>query len=147
MKTIADQRGATLIEVAITVLLLSTCLLSMAVLQKRALQFNQGASMRSQANICAYDIFDRIRINRNNFTAYTIAYGAATSGNSVAATDITEWRNNIKRYLPAGDGAISCDKISEICKVSIKWSEEQIFGDSSVAGSDSESELIYTSSL
>jgi type IV pilus assembly protein PilV len=141
------QSGATLIEVAVTVLLLSTCLLSMAVLQKRSLQFNQGAAMRSQANIYAYDMLDRIRINRTNYKEYNVAYGATPTGGAVMVADINEWRTNIQRYLPAGDGAVTCSATSRVCTVSIKWSEEHIFGQESVSGSDSKSELIYSSSL
>ncbi len=147
------QQGATLIEVMVTGLLLSTCLLSMAILQKRSLQFNQGAFMRSQANIYVYDMLDRIRVNRTDLANYNIAYGTASTGSSVAATDITAWRTNISRYLPGGDGAIVCDTSTRICKVSIRWSEEHIFGNQSggstacSAVSESCTELIYTSGM
>lgn len=153
MKKINQQAGATLIEVMITVLLLSTCLLSMAIMQKRSLQFNQGAFMRSQANIYVYDILDRIRLNKTELSSYSVAYGASASGSTIVTDDITAWRNNIKRYLPEGDGAISCSNTTNICKISIRWSEEQLFtrksGDTTACSSSSEacSELIYTSNI
>ncbi len=152
MKQKNQQTGATLIEVIITVLLLSTCLLSMGIMQKRSLQFNQSAFMRSQANIYVYDILDRIRLNKADLAGYNVAYGAAVAGSTVAATDIVAWRDNIKRYLPEGDGAIVCDSATSSCQISIRWSEEQMFakGNSSltacgVAISESCTELIYTS--
>ena len=153
MKNTNPQTGATLIEVVITVLLLSTCLLSMAIMQKRSLQFNQGAFMRSQANIYVYDILDRIRLNKADLTGYNVAYGGTASGGAVATGDISDWRKNIKTYLPEGDGAIACDSSSSVCKISIRWSEEQLFGkqsgDSTACSSksDSCSELIYTSNI
>jgi len=151
MKPNKQQTGATLIEIIITVLLLSTCLLSMGIMQKRSLQFNQSAFMRSQANIYVYDILDRIRLNKTDLVSYNVAYGGSVTGTSVAATDLIAWRDNIKRYLPDGDGAIVCNSTTKSCQISIRWSEEQMFskktGDTTACSSVFESctELIYTS--
>lgn len=151
MKDVSSQRGASLIEVAITTLLLATCLLSLATLQKRSLQFNQSAFMRSQANIQAYDIMDRIRINRgsnsNNVKNYNAAYDAAPSGNTLAIADVAAWRANLARVLPGGKGKINCSNTTAICTISIKWSEEQIFGAASTTNTEGESELVYRSRL
>lgn len=151
MKDVSSQRGASLIEVAITTLLLATCLLSLATLQKRSLQFNQSAFMRSQANIQAYDIMDRIRINRGassgNVKSYNASYDAAPSGNTLATADVAAWRANLARVLPGGKGKIDCSETTKICAVSIKWSEEQIFGAASAENTEGESELVYRSNL
>jgi type IV pilus assembly protein PilV len=151
MKTPTHQQGATLIEVAITVLILSTSLLAMATLQTRSLQFNKSSVMRSQANIYAYDIIDRIRINRgkgsDNIEKYNAAYAAAPSGNTLATADVSEWRTNISGALPGGDGKIECNKLSRVCTVSIKWSEEQIFGAQSSSNPDASAELVYSTSI
>lgn len=151
MKLTKQHAGATLIEIIITVLLLSTCLLSMGIMQKRSLQFNQSAFMRSQANIYVYDILDRIRLNKKDIASYNVAYGGSVTGTTVAATDMIAWRDNIKRYLPDGDGAIVCNSTTNSCQISVRWSEEQMFsrkaGDTTACSSVSEScaELIYTS--
>jgi len=152
MKKLKLQQGSTLIEVAVTVLLLSVSLLAMATLQTRSLQFNQSAAMRTQANIYAYDLIDRIRINRgvdsNNIGNYTVAYDATlSSSNALAVADVAAWRANIQRGLPGGKGAISCDEKTRVCTVSIKWSEEQIFGAQAAANPEATTELIYTSGL
>jgi len=157
MKLQAKELGSTLIEVLITVLVLATGLLAMGALQTRSLQFNQSASMRSQANIFAYDIVDRIRLNRGsksaNVTAYNIDYDAASaSSNALAAADITAWRNAMKKVLPGAKGKIACANASavvttRICTVSIKWSDASLFGEYSASNSDGQTELIYTSSL
>ncbi|MFO1388724.1 type IV pilus modification protein PilV [Cellvibrio sp.] len=148
MKNIRCQQGATLIEIAITVLILSTSLLAMATLQARSLQFNKSAVLRSQANIFAYDIIDRIRINRGdasaNISAYTADYAVTPSGNSVATSDVSEWRANLTNALPNGKGKIRCELSTRVCSVTIQWSEEQIFGSSSA---DATSELVYSSSI
>jgi len=132
MKSISTQQGTTLIEVVITVLILATSLLAMANLQTRSLQFNQGALMRSQANIHVYDILDRMRLNRgidadNRLLAYSTDYDGTPSGNAVATTDVAEWRERIQKDLPDGKGKIACDQATRICTITIKWSDSSLF--------------------
>ena len=55
--------GFTLIEILITLLILSIGLLGLAGLQTKGLQYDQVAFMRSQAAIMADDIADRMRAN------------------------------------------------------------------------------------
>lgn len=122
------QQGIGLIEVLVTVLVLSTSLMALAALQTRALQFNQGAYIESQANIYAYDILDRIRINTlgdaTQLLNYTVAIDAATPSDSTAAgKDIAQWRKNIADNLPGGKGAIKCVEISRICTITVSWND------------------------
>ena len=157
MKFRLQESGSTLIEVLITVLVLATGLLAMGALQTRSLQFNQSASMRSQANIFAYDMVDRIRLNRGpksvNVTSYNVDYDAtAPSGNAHAAADVTAWRNAMKKVLPNAKGKTACANAAavvttRICTISIKWSDASLFGDHSATNSEGQTELIYTSSL
>lgn len=72
MKQFNKQEGVGLIEVMVTALILSTSLLGLAALQSRALQYNHSAYMRSQANILAYDLLDRIRASRSNIANYNL---------------------------------------------------------------------------
>ncbi|HSC67494.1 MAG TPA: type IV pilus modification protein PilV [Cellvibrio sp.] len=150
------QSGTTLIEVIVTVLILATSLLAMAALQTRSLQYNQGAFMRSQANIYAYDIIDRIRINRgaagSNVTSYNVDYEGSPSGGGLVASDIKEWRDNIKLSLPEGKGKIECQNAAagataRVCKVTIKWSDEQLFGAVASTNPEATSELVYSTSI
>jgi type IV pilus assembly protein PilV len=151
MKKFTYQQGATLIEIAITVLILSTSLLAMATLQARSLQFNKGSSIRSQANIFAYDIMDRIRINRGaasaNIDGYSADYGAAPSGNALAVTDVSEWRQSLSRALPSGEGKISCSSATRVCTITVRWSDEQMFGTYSNSNTEARSVLIYSTAI
>jgi len=151
MNLAKSHGGSTLIEIAVTVLILSTSLLAMATLQTRSLQFNQAAYMRSQANIYAYDIADRIRINRGknavNIASYSTSdYDAAPSGNGMASADVTTWRANIGRDLPGGKGKIVCTIATHVCVLSIKWDDEQLFG-AATLNSEATTELIYSTSI
>jgi len=118
------QTGVGLIEVLVTVLILATSLLAMAALQSRSLQFNHGAYLRSQANIMAYDIIDRMRINRDNINDYQRDFAdTIPAGTSLADTDLNDWLTNIEDTLPGGEGAIDCD-VTRICTVRLRWIEE-----------------------
>ena len=120
------QKGVGLIEVMVTVLLLSTALLSLAVMQKRSLQFNHEAYLRSQANILAYDIIDRARANIDNISGYNIIFTSdAPTGSSQSDTDLREWLTNISVTLPNGDGQIVCNATSHFCSVVMRWTEQE----------------------
>ena len=59
-----DQRGTTLIEVLIALIVLSIGLLGLALLQVTSVQSNHSAYYRSQATVLAHDLADRMRANR-----------------------------------------------------------------------------------
>lgn len=129
MKQFKKQEGVGLIEVMVTVLILSTSLLGLASLQSRALQYNHSAYMRSQANILAYDMLDRMRASRGRLGDYNLGVNDAppvASGNQ-AQSDLIEWRQTLADRLPEGTGGISCDA-SSVCTVIIQWAEHDATG-------------------
>ena len=120
------QSGVGLIEVLVTLLILSTSLLALGALQNRSLQFNQGAYIRSQANILAYDLMDRIRINLEELKDYNSAEAGPASSpisSPLVAADIDSWRVAVNRQLPDGKGGVSCVVATSICTVTISWHE------------------------
>lgn len=122
--SVSNQRGVGLIEVLVTVLILSTSLLAMGALQNRSLQFNHSAYLRSQANVMAYDILDRVRINRGNLASYEheLDEDKPAIGGSLADRDLNEWLTAIERNLPGGAGAIECNA-QRVCTVTLEWIE------------------------
>lgn len=65
MKLTKKHSGFTLVEILVTVLILSIGLLGLAGLQVRSMKGNHNAYLRTQATILAYDIIDRMRANPN----------------------------------------------------------------------------------
>ncbi|MEH6368551.1 MAG: type IV pilus modification protein PilV, partial [Pseudomonas marincola] len=63
MKTLTQQRGFTLIEVLIAVVILSIGLLGMATLMMTSVQASQSAYLRGQASLMVYDFSERTRLN------------------------------------------------------------------------------------
>lgn len=72
------QRGLTLIEILVTLVVTSLGLLGIAVLQARGLQSNHDAYLYSQASALAYDMAERMRANPT---------GAALGGYNTAMAD------------------------------------------------------------
>lgn len=114
------QSGFTLIEVLVSVLILSIGLVGVATLQAVSLKNNQSAFMRSQASALAYDLADRMRSNvltadSNLYdpgTAATIANCKSTAGctpQQMAQNDLAEWNAAIATYLPMGEGFVCID--------------------------------------
>lgn len=135
-----NERGVGLIEVLVTLLILSTTLIALSALQTRSLQFNQGAYFRSQANMLAYDMLDRIRVNdslpadnvspkpvRESLSAYTMveteAKNATAATSPLSAADKYQWLRSINASLPGAKGQITCDNDTRICQVAITWRE------------------------
>ncbi|QJQ94283.1 MULTISPECIES: type IV pilus modification protein PilV [Halomonadaceae] len=117
------QRGVTLIEVLVAVLILSLGLLGVAAMQTKSLSMNHSAYMRSQANSMAYDVIDRMRANRG--AALSGAYNhqrkaAAPAGGSVAATDVRDWLSDLEVTLPDGLGEILLSNGNRV-SVTVEW--------------------------
>jgi type IV pilus assembly protein PilV len=119
-----QQRGFTLLEVLIALLVLSIGLLGLAALQTTGLRSNQMASMRTLATQLAYDMTDRMRANPAGIAAnqYVIATDE-TPGDpavSIANNDLTEWRDQIAR-LPGGLSSIAQNAGTHV--VTVYWDE------------------------
>lgn len=133
------EKGLSLIEVLVTLLITSVGLLGLAAMQARSLQFNHGAYLRSQANILAYDMADRMRLNKDDARAnlYNISLSSGTpSAVSIVSTDQNQWLTLVAATLPAGDGSVSC--AANICTLTIRWRE---------AGRDTDDSFIYKTQI
>ncbi|WP_293268451.1 type IV pilus modification protein PilV [Neptunomonas sp.] len=121
------QLGATLIEVLITVLVISVGLLGMATLQFDAIKLNHDAYTRSQAVNLAYDMSDRIRSNRSAAANGDYDAQPAPAGtDATAAADILAWQANLATDLPVGTGSIT--RRNEEFTVQVCWDESRGMG-------------------
>lgn len=131
------ERGFTLIEVLVTVIILAIGLLGLAGLQLGGLRYSFSAYQRSQATIMANDIVDRMRANRTVAEAggYDIdigddpdeedctGTGANCSANTMADADLFEWKQTLANILPAGDGSVERD--GTIFTITIQWDDSR----------------------
>ncbi|HWM42573.1 MAG TPA: type IV pilus modification protein PilV [Burkholderiales bacterium] len=121
------QRGFTMLEVLIAIMVISIGLLGLAALQMHSLRQGQSAYYRSVATQLAYDMSDRMRgnitgvlANAYNRTGIGTDYGTAvanctTTAGCVAAdlarNDAYEWQQLVQTLLPGGEGIICIDAV------------------------------------
>jgi type IV pilus assembly protein PilV len=115
------DKGFTLLEVMIAVFVLAVGLLGLANLQMLSLKNNQSAQFRTSATVSAYDIMDRMRLNRS--ADYTIALAATPSGSTLRDTDLIAWKTVLSNNLPTGDGSIIFN--GDIITVAVQWDDSR----------------------
>jgi type IV pilus assembly protein PilV len=98
-----QQRGTTMIEVLVTVIIIAFGLLGMAGLQARLQLSEVEAYQRSQALLLLSDMASRIATNRLNASSYnSTSYDpgstcpSVSSSSSTAQRDLSEWCNALK---------------------------------------------------
>lgn len=112
------QRGLGMIEILITVLVLSVGLMGLAALQGFSLQTNQDAYLRSQATNAVYEVIDHLRANRSVVMAGTVP-------------DEAELEARVATLLPDGDLEITIDSADDgIVTVTVTWFDDRRTDDS-----------------
>jgi type IV pilus assembly protein PilV len=132
MLTAKQQRGASLIESMIALLVISIGLLGIAAMQVTGMKQNASALHHSKAVWAAYDMSDRIRANFEQFDIYdgidttTVYDQNCTTGVCTAAemtiSDAREW-SFIVSDLPSGRGTITNPNVNEIL-IRVMWDDE-----------------------
>ena len=95
-----NTKGFTLVEVLVAMVILAIGLLGLASLQAIALKDNQDAYLRSQANLLAYEMNDRMRANASYWkTLDTLGMQNAVSDIQTAAPTLCSVETNTD-YTP-----------------------------------------------
>lgn len=126
------QRGLSLIEVLVALVIFSIGLLGVAGLQAYSLKVNNIAESRTKATILSDYIIERMRINDGQLPSYRISFddcvaavSDTSSGNSGASalTDKREWCQRIDRELRDASGRIQYS--GGVARVTIRWNEQR----------------------
>ncbi len=143
------QRGFSLLEVLITIVVLSLGLLGFAGLQVYSLKTNRIAMQRSLATMYAYSMIDSMRANRVQALAgnYNLAGFAAAQGGggTVALNDVHDWLDAIHSNLPDGQAKITVNGTS--ATIQIQWSESVSSGDNRTTAANNAMEFRTETSL
>ncbi|QDL54237.1 type IV pilus modification protein PilV [Rhodoferax aquaticus] len=136
------QKGATLIEILVAVLILSVGTLGMAGLQARALKGNVSSLQRSQAVMLATYMMEMLRVDPNSAKALNYNTGTLNSndeingsiynpdsitGNSLFDANRKLWLTAVKQNIgtindTTTKGAIFCDAVGN-CRVQVIWDD------------------------
>lgn len=148
LTNLKTQRGASLIEVLVALLVTSFGLLGMAALQARAIKGNQSSMQKTQAVVMSYYILDAMRVDRAN--AKALAYNTAESLiagkigpicnadavavplHPLAENNLKDWITSLKSEIGnSADsttcGAVLCDADGN-CRVQVRWDDSRAGG-------------------
>jgi len=126
--SIASMKGASLIEVLVTMVILAIGLLGLAALQASNMRNAQNAYYRSQATILASNILDRMRVNRAAAADYVVAVGSTTAAgsNAIAVADVSAWKTALANELPDGEGSLAVS--GNLVTVHVEWDDRRASG-------------------
>jgi type IV pilus assembly protein PilV len=126
------QRGISMVELLVSLLIFSFGMLGLAGLQTRTLSFNQSSLYRSQATALGDDILDRMRADRQNAvaglwnTALT-TNAASVTGTELYKTDLKLWKQSVEALLPSGKGFVNV--AGGTVTVTLTWDDSRSGGD------------------
>lgn len=133
---VRSQRGFTMVEVLVALVVLGVGLLGIASLYVVTLRTSGGAIYRMQAVNLASDLGDRIRANRNAGSAYAGSAAATAdtcagpdkncSAAAMAAHDLYTWQEQIANTLPGdptGTVTVNTATTPWTYEIAITWLE------------------------
>jgi type IV pilus assembly protein PilV len=133
----ARSNGFTLLEVLISIIIISIGLLGMAGLQVTTLRNNNSSSMRTQATFLAEDMAERMRSNTVGVTAGNYATSPSCSCSiatgctalDLAAYDLCDWGNSLdvassNSGLPLGTGSVT-SLPNGIFRIRVTWDDDR----------------------
>lgn len=141
------QDGFTLLEVLVSVVVLSIGLLGLAGLQASGLTNNNSSLQRTQATLLAYDMLDRMRANFDGVRAGhydAITAGSETDPSScfavstgctvaeIAAFDNFDWGLKLGQLLPMGHGSVTGNGLNSNFTITVMWDDAR----TSASGTD-----------
>ena len=129
----SENRGVTLVEVLVALVIMSIGLLGIAALLTTSLRNNVDSALRSQASALAADIADRMRANRQAAltglynTAFNDAIPATPS--SLPDKDKAAWKTSLTQALPNGEGSVAVAS-NGFAVITVRWGERARKGES-----------------
>jgi type IV pilus assembly protein PilV len=124
-------KGFTLIEVLVTMIIMSFGLLGIAGIIVTSFKNNQSSYARTQATWLANDIIERMRANRGGAESmplpspYNLAIGATPAAVGVVSDDLTQWRAALANSLPSGTGSVALDGATFTVRVVVQWDDSR----------------------
>ena len=143
-----SQRGATLVEVLITVLIMAVGLLGLSATQVMSLKNSNNSNHRYLAALASHEMAERMRANPRalelgSYDGETVDGTETSQDCSVPCTpaqlaklDLYDWGQVIGTNLPAGTGSIS--RVGQVVTLTVNWKEQHTGENQSTAAGGAE---------
>jgi type IV pilus assembly protein PilV len=126
--------GFSLLEILVSMLIVTFAMLGIAKLQLNAIRDVQSAHYATKAAMLASQMSEQISANKDALHSYQLPFKqtptlsincekAACSNNQLANFDLILWQNNIKKALPSGAGEIITS--TSIANIIVRWDEDK----------------------
>ena len=128
----SQQSGISLVEVIVSILILSIGLLGMAALQNTSLKLAYDSYLRTQASFLAYDLIDRIRTNPGfrydlsetaNITEKNCFAGDNCTPGDLQQHDLHFWKKQAEELLPGAKLELKYDNAVSTYSMKLRWSD------------------------
>lgn len=120
LATSSRQKGSTLLEVLVSIVIVALGLLGYAGLQAVSIKSSNTAYYRSQATMLAYDLIDRMRVTDTALLEageFDMEYEATPD-----SADADDWKNNnVETSLPDGKAKVVFNAGDRTVQVNLKW--------------------------
>lgn len=147
-----QNRGVSLIEVLIAIVIASIGLLALAGVNTAAIRYTKMSQYRGTATLLANDIGERMRANKAGAGNYVIGSnfatqatlpsapgslcdtsGATCSASQVAMADLFSWQVRVRDQLPNGSVYIQYQNLQNAYDVWVVWRDPAVASDDVVA--------------
>lgn len=122
------QTGFSMLEILISILVLSIGALGAAGMQIAALKDTGSASTRYRAASLASGMIDTLRADRTTAVKGGVAFTSALVTGTCASTGttpVTQWQNQIDCELPGGKGGVVIDTFTKRAIVTVEWDDSR----------------------
>lgn len=117
-----------MLEVLISILVLSIGALGAAGMQIAALKDTGSASTRYRAASLANSMSDTLRADRTKAVTGSVDFVSSLAAGicaSTGASPVTRWKNQIDCELPGGKGGVEIDSVTKRAIVTVQWDDSR----------------------
>lgn len=122
--------GFSLIEILVSMIVISVSFLGAISLQMTALKESQVSFYRNYATTISQSVIEQIRAQPNDASNFTITSAALASLPASSTSPTIDFKNSVVTLLPNGAGSITVSSANKTVVVNLSWNEGKLLNGS-----------------